>query len=159
MRTRTAALAGVLVVALGVAAGCGGGDDTAATTPTNAATITVTAGSLEEAQAEAIDQMRSEFNQQIEEGMEGTRPDLDLTGLEDFPREIPTTAIPENMRSHVETAGGRTDVIVEIGPHIYAIRGHGEVGEITDYTTVFGLCVDINQFERRTGLSLGNSCW
>lgn len=122
-------VAGVIVAATIVAAGCGGSGssaDTAAPAP---------------------------------EPVAETQPAYNLTGLESYPREIPMGRVPENMRAMVAAGGARSDVAVLLAPGIYAARGNGPLGDIPDYTAVYGLCVDVNQFTERTGLVVGVTCW
>jgi len=125
-------VAGVIVAAVLAAAGCGGGSDGAGTTAGEPAT------------ASAVAQ---------------TEPAYNLAGLESYPREIPMGRVPENMRAMVAAAGGRADVAVLLAPGIYASRGNGPLGDIPDYTGIYGLCVDVNQFTARTGLVVGSTCW
>lgn len=63
------------------------------------------------------------------------------------------------MRASITAGDARDDVAVELAPHIYASRGTGELGIADDYTHIYGLCVDVSQFERRTGKTFGSDCY
>lgn len=76
-----------------------------------------------------------------------------------YPIEIPISGVPETMRRAVTDAGARSDVAVLLAPGIYASRGNGDLGEVEDYISVYGLYIDVKQFERELGYTVGSTCW
>lgn len=74
-----------------------------------------------------------------------------------YPREIPLSSMRDfRIRNAIAmgTARGRA---VQLAPGIYAERGVGELGVPEDYTGVYGLCADFNQYAREN--EVGGTCW
>jgi hypothetical protein len=74
-----------------------------------------------------------------------------------YPREIPIDQIKDQrIRGDFQMHGAAT--AVELAPGVYAEKGQGPVGPADRYTTVVGLCADVNAYEQVHG-QRGHSCW
>lgn len=159
MRLRRAALIGAATLVLGVMAGCGGGDDTAATTPAdaNGITITVTDGSIEEAREEALERMRSEIDQQLEDALATTPGGIPApparTGT--YPRKVPIgeAALPQWAIDSMQQGSPFPEQAIEWAPGIYT-RAAEPIGDVEDYSTVYGPCPEAKRFIADKPLSL-----
>jgi hypothetical protein len=73
------------------------------------------------------------------------------------PREIPVDQIQDQrIRNNLQMLGQAT--AVELAPGVYAEKGQGPVGPADRYTTIIGLCADVNAYEQVHG-QRGHTCW
>jgi hypothetical protein len=74
-----------------------------------------------------------------------------------YPREIALDAIQDQrIRDQLQRSGAAT--AVELAPGVYAEKGQAPVGNADQYTTILGLCADVNAYEQVHG-QRGHSCW
>jgi hypothetical protein len=74
-----------------------------------------------------------------------------------YPREIPVDSIQDQrIRGHFQMNGAST--AVELAPGVYAEKGQGPVGPANRYTSIVGLCSDVNAYEQAHG-PRGHTCW
>jgi hypothetical protein len=73
------------------------------------------------------------------------------------PREIPIDSIQDQrIRNYFQMNGAST--AVELAPGVYAEKGQGPVGNAKLYTSIVGLCADVNAYQQAHGPH-SNSCW
>lgn len=64
-----------------------------------------------------------------------------------YPREVPVSGIADpTLRTAALHASPPVAVLVELAPGVYANRHPGPLGNIDDYTAVFGRCADLDQY-------------
>jgi outer membrane receptor protein involved in Fe transport len=86
-----------------------------------------------------------------------TEPPTTTTRPE-YPKEVAVSSISdERIRSWATLSNPSIRVVAEVAPGVYASRGQGPLGSVDDYTGVFGLCADTNQFTKTH--SAGATCW
>ena len=74
-----------------------------------------------------------------------------------YPREIPVASISDSRIRDYFTEKGQASA-VELDAGVYAEKGAGPVGNASLYTSILGLCVDVNRYEQ-THPGRSHSCW
>jgi hypothetical protein len=127
---------------------CGGGSDSA-----------------DEAKLDRRDQAQDRREKQLDErernlraaGTTTAAAATTTTAPSPNPREIPIDQIQDQrIRDDFQMHGAAT--AVELAPGVYAEKGQAPVGNADRYTTIVGLCADVNAYEQVHG-QRGHTCW
>lgn len=74
----------------------------------------------------------------------------------EYPKLVPINSLDERFRPDLGADRGKTDA-VQLAPGVYAERGSEELGDLDDYHSYVGLCVDVQRYdEDHPG---GYGCW